>query len=151
MRINYGFDVSDKAAEERNMTSDVDFGVKLHQPIDHHQSFPFSRTAMMVHHANHHRPFDNGPTSSHDGNRSLINYSREHIFSVGACGAAVGVRTLQPFDTSESTITTASAFKSPGIIKNLSLSLSLSLFLSISHRILLAVCVSDFPCSTFKD
>ncbi|KAJ6969567.1 LOW QUALITY PROTEIN: growth-regulating factor 7 [Populus alba] len=114
MRINYGFDVSDKAAEERNMTSDVDFGVKLHQPIDHHQSFPFSRTTMMVHHANHHRPFDNGPTSSHDGNRSSINYSREHIFSVGACGAAVGVRTLQPFDTSESTITTASAFKSPG-------------------------------------
>ncbi|KAL3570496.1 hypothetical protein D5086_027745 [Populus alba] len=96
------------------MTSDVDFGVKLHQPIDHHQSFPFSRTTMMVHHANHHRPFDNGPTSSHDGNRSSINYSREHIFSVGACGAAVGVRTLQPFDTSESTITTASAFKSPG-------------------------------------
>jgi hypothetical protein len=145
MRINYEFDVSDKAAKERNMTSDVDFGVKLHQPIDHHQSFPF-RTTMMAHHANHHRPFDNGPTSSYDRNKSLINYSREHIYSVGACGGAVGVRTLQPFDTSESIITTASAFKSPGSIKN-----SLSLFLSISHRILLAVCLSDFPCSTFKD
>ncbi|KAF9667270.1 hypothetical protein SADUNF_Sadunf15G0005000 [Salix dunnii] len=100
------------------MTSDADFGVKLHQPIDHHQSFPFSTDTMMVHHANQHRPSDNGPTSSCDGNKSLINYSSDHIYSLGACGAtsggAVGVRTLQPFDTSETTLTTASAFKSPG-------------------------------------
>ncbi|KAG5229492.1 growth-regulating factor [Salix suchowensis] len=96
------------------MTSDVDFGVKLRQPIDHHQSFPFSRTPMMVLHANQHRPFVNGPTSSCDGNKPLINYSGDHIYSGGACGAAVGVRTLQPFETSETTTTTASAFKSPG-------------------------------------
>ncbi|KAJ6760405.1 GROWTH-REGULATING FACTOR 7 [Salix purpurea] len=97
------------------MTSDVDFGVKLRQPIDHHQSLPFSRTPMMVLHANQHRPFDNGPTSSCDGNKPLINYSGDHIYSGGACCAAVGVRTLQPFETSETTTTTtASAFKSPG-------------------------------------
>ncbi|KAJ6294774.1 hypothetical protein OIU76_022786 [Salix suchowensis] len=114
MRINYGFDVPNKAAKERKMTSDVDFGVKLRQPIDHHQSFPFSRTPMMVLHANQHRPFVNGPTSSCDGNKPLINYSGDHIYSGGACGAAVGVRTLQPFETSETTTTTASAFKSPG-------------------------------------
>ncbi|CAK7324269.1 unnamed protein product [Dovyalis caffra] len=125
MRIDDGFNVSNKAAKERNLTTSdvvVDIGVKLHQVIDHHrqyhQSYPFS-TGMMLHHVNHHRPFNNGPTSPFDRNKSLINYSGDHIYSVaaggGSSGGAVGVRSLQPFGISETTITTpASAFRSPG-------------------------------------
>ncbi|KAL9334544.1 hypothetical protein Peur_071725 [Populus x canadensis] len=122
MTTDDGLNVSNKVAKEINTTtssSNVDFGVKLHQPIDHHQSFP-SSTPMMVPHVNHHRPmFDNGPTSSCDRNKSLMNYISDRIYHVAAGGAtsggAVGVRNLQPFDISETSISTAaSAFRSPG-------------------------------------
>ncbi|KAF9671047.1 hypothetical protein SADUNF_Sadunf12G0006200 [Salix dunnii] len=122
MTIDDGLNVSNKAAKERNTptTSDVvDFGVKLHQPIDHLQSFPFSAT-MMFPHVNHHRPiFGSGPTSPCDRNNSLMNYRGDRIYSVAAAGAtsggAVGARNLQPFDISETSITTAaSLFRSPG-------------------------------------
>ncbi|KAG6752623.1 hypothetical protein POTOM_042645 [Populus tomentosa] len=120
MTADDGLNVSNKVAKEINTTtssSNVDFGVKLHQPIDHHQSFP-SSTPMMVP-VNHHRPmFDNGPTSSCDRNKSLMSYISDRIYRVAAGGAtsggAVGVRNFQSFDISETSISTAaSAFRSP--------------------------------------
>nr|QOE77263.1 growth-regulating factor 7a [Populus alba x Populus glandulosa] len=122
MTTDDGLNVSNKVAKEINtITSscNVDFGVKLHQPIDHHQSFP-SGTPMMVPHVNHHRPmFDNGPTSSCDINKSLMSYISDRIYRVAAGGATsggvVGVRNFQSFDISETSISTAaSAFRSPG-------------------------------------
>lgn len=145
MTTDDGLNISNKVAKEINTTtssSNVDFGVKLHQPIDHHQSFP-SSTPMMVPHVNHHRPmFDNGPTSSCDRNKSLMNYISDRIYHVAAGGAtsggAVGVRNLQPFDISETSISTAaSAFRSPGCrkISLLSTSSCFSLLVSLSFSL----------------
>ncbi|KAJ6387631.1 hypothetical protein OIU78_017360 [Salix suchowensis] len=121
MTIDDGLSVSNKAAKERNTPTTidaVDFGVKLHQPIDHLQSFPFSAT-MMFPHVNHQRPiFGSGPTSPCDRNNSLMNYRGDRIYSAAAAatsGGVVGARNLQPFDISETSITTAaSLFRSPG-------------------------------------
>lgn len=131
MTTDDGLNVSNKVAKEINTgssSSNVDFGVKLHQLIDHHQSFP-SSSPMTVPHVNHHRPmFDYGPTSSCDRNKSLMNYISDRIYRVAAgdatSGGAVGIRNLQPFDISETGISTAaSAFRSPGCRK-ISLSFS---------------------------
>ncbi|KAJ4835897.1 hypothetical protein Tsubulata_006156 [Turnera subulata] len=123
-----GFSFTDKATKEGNTNSNSDgvvvqLGVNLQQQLQQSQSFPFN-TCMMIHQLNRHRSLpSDGPVVGHgptgDGIISSVT-ANDHIYrvvgdgaygaAVAGCGggAAVGLRTLQPFDIS------SPALNSPG-------------------------------------